>query len=210
MKRQGILIIISGFSGAGKGTLVKKLIESNLFSLSISATTREPRNGEVEGEHYFFTNRDNFETMIKEDQLVEWANYCDHYYGTPRKYVEEKLKIGKDVILEIEMQGALQVKERFPDSLLVFVTAPSALEIQNRLIGRGTETKEVILKRLKKSYQEIDAIDDYDYIVVNDGLDDSVAHIHAIIVAEHERVTRNKDIKVTLKKEFEELLKGVN
>ncbi len=210
MKRKGILIIISGFSGAGKGTIVKKLLLSNLFSLSISATTRGARNGEVEGEHYYFIDRDEFEIMIKEDQLIEWATYCDHYYGTPKKYVEERLKTGEDVILEIEMQGALQVKEKFPDSLLVFVTAPSAKEIHNRLRVRNTETEEVILKRLNKSYQEIDAIDDYDYIVVNDGLDDSVAHIHAIIIAEHERVARNKDIKVILKKEFEELLKGVN
>lgn len=209
MKRQGILIIISGFSGAGKGTIVKKLLESNLFYLSISATTRQPRNDEVHGEHYFFIDREPFEAMIKEDQLIEWATYCDNYYGTPKASVDDKLKTGQDVILEIEMQGALQVKEKFPDSLLVFVTAPSAQEIKNRLNVRGTETEEVILKRLRKSYQEIDAIDDYDYIVVNDGLDDSVAHIHAIIIAEHERVTRNKDIKVNLKKEFEELLKGV-
>lgn len=210
MKRKGILIIISGFSGAGKGTIVKKLIESNLFSLSISATTRKARIGEVEGEHYYFIDKEEFENMIAQDELIEWATYCDNYYGTPKKYVEEKLLAGNDVILEIEMQGALQVKERFPDSLLVFVTAPTAKEIQQRLIHRGTETLEVIKRRLEKSYTEIDTIDDYDYIVVNDGLDDSVAHIHAIIVAEHERVTRNKDIKVKLKKEFEELLKGVN
>lgn len=210
MMRKGILIIISGFSGAGKGTIVKKLIESNLFSLSISATTREARVGEIEGEHYYFIEKADFEKMIEQDDLIEWATYCDNYYGTPKKYVQEMLLNGNDVILEIEMQGALQVKKKFPDSLLVFVTAPTAQEIKQRLIHRGTETLEVIKKRLEKSYTEIDAIDDYDYIVVNDGLNESVAHIHAIIVAEHERVTRNKDIKIRLKKEFEELLKGAN
>ncbi|PKM50649.1 MAG: guanylate kinase [Firmicutes bacterium HGW-Firmicutes-7] len=208
MKRKGILIIISGFSGAGKGTIVRKLIESNLFSLSVSATTRKARVGEKEAEHYYFLEREEFERMIENDELIEWANYCDNYYGTPKKYVNEKLKNGNDVILEIEMHGALQVREKFPDSLLVFVTAPTANEIKHRLIHRGTETIEVIKKRLEKSYQEIDAIDDYDYIVVNDGLEDSVAHIHAIIIAEHERVARNKDLKKKLKREFEELLKG--
>ncbi|PKM96049.1 MAG: guanylate kinase [Firmicutes bacterium HGW-Firmicutes-1] len=210
MKRKGILIIISGFSGAGKGTIVRKLIESNLFSLSISATTRKARVGEIEGEHYYFIEQEEFETMIENDELIEWASYCDNYYGTPRKYVNEKLKNGNDVILEIEMHGALQVRNKYPDSLLVFVTAPTAHEIKQRLIHRGTETPDIIRKRLEKSYQEIDAIDDYDYIVINDGLEESVAHIHGIIVAEHERVTRNKDIKKKFKKEFEELLKGDN
>lgn len=208
MKKKGILIIISGFSGAGKGTIVKELFTSDLFALSISATTREARKGEFEGEHYFFIQRDKFEEMIQKDELIEWATYCGHYYGTPRKYVEEMLELGNDVILEIEMQGALQVKEKYPDSLLVFITAPTAAEIKQRLINRGTETLDVIEKRLEKSYQEIDFIDDYDYIIVNDGLKETVENIHSIIKSEHERVIRNKDIKVRLKKEFEELLKG--
>jgi len=138
------------------------------------------------------------------------ASYCDNYYGTPRKYVEDMLNNGRDVILEIEMQGALQIKNQYPDSLLVFVTAPTAKDIKQRLINRGTETLDIIKKRLEKSFTEIDAIDDYDYIVVNDGLNDSVSQIKAIIIAEHERVARNKDIKIRLKKEFEELLKGDN
>lgn len=210
MKKKGILIIISGFSGAGKGTIVKELLESNLFALSISATTREARRGEYEGEHYFFIQRDEFEEMIRNDDLIEWATYCNQYYGTPRKYVEEMLSTGKDVILEIEMQGALQVKEKYPDCLLIFITAPTADKTKQRLINRGTETLDVIRKRLEKSYQEIDFIDDYDYIIVNDGLKDTVENIHSIIKCEHERVVRNKDIKVRLKREFEELLKGEN
>lgn len=210
MKRQGILIIISGFSGAGKGTIVDRLLGSSHFSLSISATTRQPRKGEIHGKHYFFVEKDVFEKMIENDELIEWAKYCDNYYGTPKKYVENIINEGEDVILEIEMQGALQVKKKYPDSLLVFVTAPSAMEIKNRLIVRGTESEDVIMKRLRKSYQEIDSIDDYDYIVINDGLENSVAQINAIIMAEHERVTRNKDIKMKLKNEFEALLKGVN
>lgn len=208
MKRQGIFIIISGFSGAGKGTIVKKLIDENKLSLSISATTRPVRKGEVDGEHYYFTQKEAFENMINNNELIEWASYCDNYYGTPKKYVMNELAKGEDVILEIEMNGALQVKKQFPEALLVFVTAPSAQEIKNRLIKRGTESSELIQKRLIKSYQEIDSIDDYDYIVVNDGLEKAVSHIHSIIVAEHERASRNKDIKQVLKKEFEELLKG--
>lgn len=208
MSRQGIFIIISGFSGAGKGTIVKKLIDETKLSLSISATTRPVRKGEVDGKDYYFIDKKNFENMIKNNELIEWASYCDNYYGTPKKYVMNELAKGEDVILEIEMNGALQVKKQFPEALLVFVTAPSAQEIKNRLNKRGTESSEIIQKRLMKSYQEIDSIDDYDYIVVNDGLDEAVSHIHSIIVAEHERATRNKDIKQVLKKEFEELLKG--
>lgn len=208
MNKNGILIIISGFSGAGKGTIVKRLIENPNFALSVSATTRKPRTGEVHGQHYYFVDKETFEQMIANDELIEWAIYCDNYYGTPKKLVEEKLKEGKDIILEIEMQGALQVKQKYPESLLVFVTAPSAQVIKERLIGRGTEDMDVIMKRLKKSYEEIDAIDDYDYIVVNDGLEDSVRDIQMLILAERNRVTRNKDIKEQLKKEFETLLKG--
>ncbi len=207
--RKGILIIISGFSGAGKGTIVKQLLKKSEFSLSISATSRNARVGEVEGEHYFFVGRQAFEKMIDNDELIEWASYCDNYYGTPRNYVQQMLEEGKDVILEIEMQGALQVKQKYPDSLLVFVTAPSAYIIKERLVSRGTETLDVIQKRLEKSYTEIDAIDDYDYLVVNDGLEESVSSVLSIIVAEHDRVTRNKDIKGRLKEEFEALLKGV-
>lgn len=210
---KGILIIISGFSGAGKGTIVGKLTEDERYALSISSTTREPRKNkagemEIDGVHYNFVSVEAFETMIDKGELIEWAQYVDNYYGTPKQYVEDKLAEGKDVILEIEMQGALQVKEQFEDALMVFVTAPTAKEIHDRLKKRGTESEDKIKKRLEKSYTEIDAIDDYDYILVNDGLEETVESLKAIILAEHERVKRNKELKNRLKNEFESLLKG--
>lgn len=206
--KKGILIIISGFSGAGKGTIVKRLLEDDQFALSVSATTREAREGEIDGKDYHFITRETFESMIAANDLIEYATYVDNYYGTPKSFVLEQLNTGKDVILEIEMQGALQVKKQFEDALMVFITAPTALDIKQRLINRGTESLELIQKRLRKSLTEIDAIDDYDYILVNDGLDDTVDELHDIIRIEHERVKRNKDLKGRLRKEFEELLKG--
>lgn len=210
---KGILIIISGFSGAGKGTIVGKLVEDERYALSISSTTREPRTNkegemETDGVHYNFVTKEAFEEMINNGELIEWAKYVDNYYGTPRKFVDDKLKEGKDVILEIEMQGALQVKEMFEDALMVFVTAPTAREIKDRLIKRGTETDDKIQKRLEKSLTEIDAIDDYDYILVNDGLQETVSHLKNIIQIEHERIKGNKELKNRLKAEFEALVKG--
>ena len=149
MNNKGILIVVSGFSGAGKGTLMKRMLETyDNYALSISMTTRKPREGERDGVEYFFTDKDTFERKISENQLIEYACYCENYYGTPREYVEKQLSAGKDVILEIEIQGALKVKAKHPDCLLVFVTPPSAQELERRLIGRGTESKEVIAKRL--------------------------------------------------------------
>ena len=141
MNRRGILIVISGFAGTGKGTIVKGLLSKyDDFALSVSMTTRNPRPGEVNGESYFFVTKEEFEKTIKEDGLIEYASYCDNYYGTPRAYVEEQLAKGRNVILEIEIQGALIIKEKFPDSMLLFIMPPSAKELQERLIGRGTET----------------------------------------------------------------------
>lgn len=149
MNQQGILVVVSGFSGAGKGTLMKELLRRyDNYALSISATTRQPREGEVDGEDYFFVTREQFQQMIEDKQLVEYAQYVNHYYGTPREYVEKRMAEGKDVILEIEIQGALKVKKRFPDALLIFVTPPNAGELRRRLVGRGTETIEVINARL--------------------------------------------------------------
>ena len=152
MKNSGILIVVSGFSGAGKGTLMKRLLEKyDTYSLSISMTTREPRLGETDGKEYFFVTKEQFEQKITENGLVEHAVYCDNYYGTPRNYVEEQLIKGKDVILEIEIQGALKVKEMFPDALLLFVMPPSIEELRRRLNGRGTETEEVIETKEEKT-----------------------------------------------------------
>ena len=153
---KGILVVVSGFSGAGKGTIMKGLMETygDNYSLSVSATTRNPRPGEKHGVHYFFVSNEEFEAMIENDELIEHAGYVNHYYGTPRKYVEEQLEAGKCVILEIEMQGGFKVKEKFPEACLVFMTPPSVHELADRLTGRGTEPPEVIMERLRRAEEE--------------------------------------------------------
>ena len=192
MDNQGVLAVISGFSGAGKGTLMRALLERyDNYALSISATTRSPREGEVDGREYFFKTREEFEQMIEHDELVEYAQYVGNYYGTPKEYVFSNLKAGKDVLLEIEIQGALKVKEKFPDTLLMFVTPPSAEELKNRLVGRGTEEMSVIESRLSRAVEEAQGIEAYDYLIVNDKLDACVEEVHSIIHNEHFRVSRN-------------------
>ena len=149
---KGILVVVSGFSGAGKGTVMKRLLEKyNDYALSISVTTRNPRPGEEDGREYFFRTKEEFEKLIKEDALIEYAQYVENYYGTPRSYVEEQLQAGKNVILEIEIQGAMKVKEKIPEALLVFVTPPTVEELEKRLKGRGTETAQVIAERLARA-----------------------------------------------------------
>ena len=152
---KGILVVVSGFSGAGKGTVMKRLLEKyNDYALSISVTTRNPRPGEEDGREYFFRTKEEFEKLIKEDALIEYAQYVENYYGTPRSYVEEQLQAGKNVILEIEIQGAMKVKEKIPEALLVFVTPPTVEELEKRLKGRGTETAQVIAERLARAGEE--------------------------------------------------------
>ena len=169
MKTKGVLIVVSGFSGAGKGTLMKKLVQSyDNYALSISMTTRSPRNGEVAGKDYFFISKEEFEGHIASDELIEYAGYVGNYYGTPKTYVEQKLKEGMDVILEIEIQGALKIKEKFPEALLLFVMPPSAKELKRRLLERGSETIEVIQERLSWAIEEAKGIDNYEYIIIND------------------------------------------
>lgn len=203
MNKEGILIVVSGFSGAGKGTIMKKLMEEyDNYALSISATTRNPRPGEVDGREYFFKTTDEFEKMIAKDELIEYAKYVDNYYGTPRVYVEEQLKAGKDVILEIEIQGALKVKEKFPDTLLLFVTPPNAVELRSRLVGRGTETMDVIEYRLSRAAEEAEGMDQYDYLIVNDELDACVREVHQIIQGEHRRSFRNQTFIENMKREL--------
>lgn len=203
MKRKGILIIISGFSGAGKGTLVKRLVEKyDGYSLSISATTREPRPGEVDGREYFFISKEQFESKIAENGLIEYACYCDNYYGTPREYVERQLKEGKDVILEIEIQGAHKVKKQYPDALTLFVMTPDAEELRYRLESRGTESAEVIEKRMQRAAEEALGIKEYEYIVVNDKLETCVDEIHRIIMAAHNTPERNIEFIDNIRKEL--------
>lgn len=206
---KGVLVVVSGFSGAGKGTVMKALLERyDNYALSISATTRNPRPGEEDGKAYFFRTREEFEQMIKEDALLEYAQYVENYYGTPRSYVEEMLEQGKDVILEIEIQGAMKVKEKIPEAVLVFVTPPSMEELRNRLIGRNTETMEVIESRLRRASEEAEGIENYDYLLVNDDLDVCVQDLHNIIQSEHYRSDRNKLFIEKIQKDAKTFMKG--
>lgn len=200
---KGLLVVVSGFSGAGKGTIMKELTARyDSYALSISATTRAPRPGEVEGREYFYVTREKFEDMIDRDQLVEYAKYVDNYYGTPRQFVEQKLIEGKDVLLEIEIQGALKIKQKFPDSLLVFLTPPSAEELRERLIGRGTETMEVVNKRLNRAIGEAEGVEAYDYILINDNIDTCTEKLHNLIRASHDRAGAHLDIIEKIRKDL--------
>jgi len=194
MNHQGILVVVSGFSGAGKGTLMKELLKRyDNYALSISATTRAPREGETDGKEYFFVTKEQFEKMRDERKLVEYAQYVNNYYGTPKEYVEQKMAEGKDVILEIEIQGALKVKKRFPDALLLFVTPPSAEELRRRLVGRGTETLEVINARLARAAEEASGMEAYDYLLINDDLDRCVEEMHQLIQLQHRKTSYHLD-----------------
>lgn len=209
MQKKGILIVVSGFSGAGKGTLMKELLKNyDNYALSISATTRNPREGEVDGREYFFKTKEEFEKMIAKDELIEYAKYVENYYGTPRAYVEEQLAAGKDVILEIEIQGALKVKEKFPQTLLLFVTPPNATILKERLVGRGTETMEVIESRMQRAAEEAEGMDAYDYLIINDDLDTCVKEMHQIITGERNRSFRNAAFMCQIKEELKGNLKG--
>ena len=204
MENKGILIVVSGFSGAGKGTIMRALLDKyeETYALSVSATTRDPRPGEVEGREYFFRTVEEFEKMIAKEDLIEYAKYVDNYYGTPRTYVEDQLERGRDVILEIEIQGALKVKEKFPETLLLFVTPPSAAELKRRLEGRGTETPEVIASRMKRAREEAEYMDRYDYLIINDDLNECVEEMHQIIQGEHRRSYRNNAFMEHMKEDL--------
>jgi len=202
-KEKGILVVVSGFSGAGKGTIMKNLTQKyDNYALSISATTRAPRPGEEEGKSYFFVSKDRFEEMIDRDELVEYAKYVDNYYGTPRKFVEDCLAEGKDVILEIEIQGALKIKKKFPDSLLIFMAPPSAEELRARLIGRNTEDEETVNKRLSRAIVEAEGVEAYDYILVNADIDTCTEKLHNLIRASHDRAEVHLDLIEEIRKDL--------
>lgn len=204
---KGLLLIVSGFSGAGKGTIVKSFLQKNSdVKLSISATTRERRTGEEEGVHYYYISREQFEGMISSGDMFEYATYVNNYYGTPKSFVMKELEQGNDVILEIEMQGALQVKSMYEDAVMIFVIPPHAKDLKDRLVGRNTESMEVIHNRLRRSYEETELMNIYDYLIVNDQLDDAVSTLSAIRVAEKSKYRRYTDLDTKFKKEIEELL----
>ena len=206
MKERGVLTVISGFSGAGKGTLVRKLIdEYDNYSLSISMTTRAPREGEQNGVHYFFIDKPTFEENIKSGKMLEYAEYQGNYYGTPKEYVEQQLSLGNDVILEIEYLGAFQVKKMLPEALLLFVTPPSADELLRRLRGRHTETEEQIRGRMKRAIEEADIVDKYEFILLNDDLDTCVRETHEIIQNAKYSVSRNAAFIDEIKRELKDL-----
>jgi len=199
--RKGLLVVVSGPSGAGKGTICQALLEKTPLAYSVSATTRKPRAGEVDGESYYFLSVEAFEEMIEKDELLEWAKVYDNYYGTPLKKVEEKLAAGEDILLEIDTQGAMKVREKFPEGVYIFILPPSLTELERRIRGRDTETEDVLRKRLAAAIDEIEAGKCYKYVVTNDEVDGAVDSVCAILAAERRLVARNGEL-------FDEIEKG--
>ena len=206
MKTRGNLIVLSGFAGVGKGTVLKSLFETHEgYAYSVSATTRDPRPGEVEGVHYFFISKERFEEMIRNDELLEYASYVGNYYGTPKAYVDRKLEDGFDVILEIEAQGALKIKKKLPDAVLIFMLPPCAETLKERLTGRGTETEEVIRKRLRRAAEEAVEAEKYDYIIVNDDVDECAQRLNSLIRSQRLRTNSNLAFMRALQKDLTKL-----
>ncbi|MBQ4177786.1 MAG: guanylate kinase [Lachnospiraceae bacterium] len=208
MKTRGSLIVLSGFAGVGKGTVLKSLFETHEgYAYSVSATTRSPRPGEVDGVHYFFVSRERFEQMIANDELLEYACYVDNYYGTPKAYVDSKLEDGFDVILEIEVQGALNIKKKVPDAILIYMLPPSAVTLRDRLTGRGTETPDVIRKRMERAAEEAVGVEQYDYIIVNDDADECAQELNSLIRAQRHRTGSNKAFIRMIQEDLKRLTK---
>jgi guanylate kinase len=207
---KGLMVVVSGFSGAGKGTLMKRLLAKypDDYALSISATTRKPREGEQDGREYFFVSTEKFRDMIAKNELIEHACYVGNYYGTPSHYVREQRDAGRDVLLEIELQGALQVRKRYPDALLIFVTPPSAAELKRRLTGRGTEPEDVIAARMRRAVEESEYMDQYDYLLINDDLDTCVEEMHRLILSQHARSREQIPFMDTMKTELKTIVEG--
>lgn len=190
-EHKGKLFIISGPSGAGKGTICKRLIDETKVEISVSMTTRQPRAGEEEGKSYYFTTKEDFLKEVEADGFLEWAEVYGNYYGTPKAKVDEKLAAGIDVVLEIDIQGALNVKEAYPEGIFIFILPPSMAELRKRITGRGSETEESLKIRLSQTLKEVSYIDKYDYCVVNGELEEAVNRVKSIVTAEHSRVSQN-------------------
>ena len=207
-EQKGTVIVLSGFSGAGKGTIMKHLLNNypSDYHLSVSATTRERREGEEEGREYFFRTTEEFENMIANDEFLEHAGYVNNMYGTPKRYVLDKLNAGENVILEIEMQGGLQIKEKYPDAVLIFMAPPSAYTLKKRLVDRNTEEQDVINKRLARAAEEIDYIDKYDYLVINDELETCINDIQRIVTSEKNKVNNQPAMVDFIKKDFKNII----
>ena len=208
-KNTGQIIVISAPSGAGKGTIIKKLLENNSKDrwLSVSATSRKPRTGEKDGVNYYFITEDEVKNKIKEEYFLEYTNYAGNYYGTPKEYIREKINKGIDVILEIEIEGATNIKKLIPEALFIFIMPPSLKELVKRLKGRGTETNDKIIKRFNAAYREVNEVTKYNYVVVNDEIDTAVDKIESIIKAEKCRVDRIEEVYLdTKEEEIHELL----
>ena len=194
-KKHGVLAVFSGPSGSGKGTVLARAMEKDKnIVISVSVTTRNPREGEVDGVNYYFRTKDEFLKMISENGLIEWAQFCENYYGTPREMVEKCLEEGKNVILEIEVQGAMKVRESYPEAVLIFNLPPSTKVLRERLVGRNTESQEVVEKRLKTAEWEISQAEKYDYVIVNDDLDAAADEFLAVLKAEKCKINRNSKL----------------
>jgi guanylate kinase len=202
MNERGLLLVISGPSGAGKGTICKALLDKHDYWISVSATTRQPRQGEIDGKNYYFITKDDFKARIDQGDFLEYAEVYGNYYGTPKSSVIEMLDSGKDVILEIDIQGALKVKEAFKEGIFIFILPPSMEELKQRIIRRGSETPESLMTRFKSAYKEINYVSKYSYAVVNDTVDEAVKKIESIVVAERCRVDRMKDTILNSKEEL--------
>ena len=208
-KHTGQIIVISAPSGAGKGTVIQKLLENDNKTrwLSVSATSRAPREGEKEGVNYYYLTEEEFKKRIKENYFLEYTNYAGNYYGTPKEFIKEKIEKGIDVILEIEIEGAMNIKKLIPEALFIFIMPPSLKELVRRLKGRGTETNDKILKRFHEAYKEINEVTKYNYVVVNDSVENAVEKIESIIKAERCRVDRIEEVFLdTKEEEIHELL----
>jgi guanylate kinase len=199
---EGLVIVISGPSGAGKGTICKEIVKRKKdLIISVSATTRSPRKKEIEGKNYYFYTEETFKEKIEKNDFLEYAKVYGNYYGTPKSKVIEEIKKGKNVILEIDIQGALQIKESYPKGIFIFVMPPSMEELKNRITSRGTDSKEVILKRMECAYHELNYAFKYDYVIINDDLEEAVKVVDSILIAENHRAVRKKDIIEKIKEE---------